>query len=278
MPVLTSHQSTQIVKGLFLGDPGSGKTGALDALLGIPDMQLRIYDFDNLLGSLVQYARKNHPEDLGRIRFQTFTDKMKVSANPVAMNGGSLNVLPATDGQPRAYANALQQLTYWKAEGEDLGPPSEWGPNVTVVIDSLTTMSQAAFRYCQYLNPAAKEPRSTYFAAQQLVLNAIQLLCSQQFNTNVLILAHVTYNQNHLDLTKGFPRSIGAALNEQIAAYFNCVLLAESQGSGSSIKRFIRTNSTGVVDLKNPISFRVPDQLPLETGLATFFQAVRSIN
>jgi hypothetical protein len=275
MPSLSSHHSTQIVKGLLLGDPGAGKTGALDALLDIPDMQIRIYDFDNLLGSLVQYASKNHPNDLDRIKYQVFTDKMKIQAQPVTMVGNSLNVMPASDGAPTAYGGAMRQLTHWKTPEEDLGPASEFGPNVTVVVDSLTTMSQAAFRYCQYMNPAAREPRTTFYAAQQLVLNAIQLLCSEQFRTNVLVLAHITYDKNHLDLTKGFPRSIGAALNEQLAAYFNCVLLAESQGSGASVKRVIRTNSTGIVDLKNPISFKVPDTLPLETGLATFFRAVR---
>jgi hypothetical protein len=78
-----------------------------------------------------------------------------------------------------------------------------------------------------------------------------------------------------MDLTKGFPKSVGKALNEEIAGNFNSVLLAESKGSGSQVKRVIRTNSTGIIDLKNPVAFKVPPELPLETGLADFFQAVK---
>jgi hypothetical protein len=50
--------------------------------------------------------------------------------------------------------------------------------------------------------------------------------------------------------------------------------MAQKRGEGTQIKRTIKTNSTGVVDLKNPVSFKIPDELPLETGLATFFQTV----
>ena len=89
----------------------------------------------------------------------------------------------------------------------------------------------------------------------------------KSFKTNVLVLAHIDYDKNQFDLTKGFPRSVGSALNTQIAPFFNCVLMAENQ-------KVIKTQSTGIVDLKNPVSFRVDKELPLESGLATFFAAV----
>lgn len=273
MPDLDAHPSNEIVKGLYMGDPGSGKTGSLTSLVKA-GYKLRIWDYDNLLGSLVSYVRKECPENIGLVKYQTFTDKFKASDMPVVMVGGNAVVQGFTKGTPDAYIKGLKQLERWKTEGEDLGDPGSWGADHVVVIDSLTSMAQAAYRYAQAMNPMAKEGRTHYFTAQQLVMNLLYTLCSKDFNVNVLVLAHIDYDKNHLDITKGFPRSIGSAINDTISANFNCVLMAESQGSGPSVKRVIRTNSTGIVDLKNPVSFKLPDSLPLETGLATFFKEV----
>jgi hypothetical protein len=279
MPSISQHQSLDLVKGLVLGDAGAGKTGGLLSLVKA-GYKLRIYDFDNLLGSLTQLVLKECPELADNVKFQTFTDKMKGVDMPLIMNGGSAKVMPFVSGTPDAFVRGLKQLNHWKytdpesKEVEDLGNPAEWGKDTIVVIDTLTTVSAAAFRYAQAMNPAGKEQQAYYFSAQQMVTNLISLLCSKDFATNVLVLAHINYDKNHMEITKGFPRSIGSALNDQIAAYFNCVLAVESQGSGAAVKRQIRTNSTGIVDLKNPVSFKVPDTLPLETGLATFFKAV----
>lgn len=271
MPNLLQHSSQKLIKGLVLGDPGSGKTGGLTSLVSA-GYKLRVYDFDNLLGSLASYVGRDCPDKASNVSFQTFTDKMKGLETPTMMAGNTVKVMPFIDGQPKAFSNAMKQLTYWKTEDEDFGKPSDFGPDTIVVIDSLTSLSTCAFRYAQAINPGARDQQTYYFTAQQLILNVIQLLCSEQFATNVLVLAHVVYDKNQFELVKGFPRSIGAALNQQIGAYFNCVLLVESSGS----KRVIRTDSTGIVDLKNPVSFRTPKELPLATGLADFFAAVLS--
>jgi hypothetical protein len=266
MPSLNDHPSLELVKGLYLGDSGAGKTGSLASLVKA-GFKVRVYDFDNLLTPLVQYVLRTCPENIGNVAYQTFTDKMKGLDTPGVMQGKVLKIMPFIDGQPRAFANAMKQLNYWKTEDEDLGAPSTWGKDSVVVIDTLTTMATAAFRYCAALNPLALEPQTTYFAAQQMVTQVLALLASDQFATNVLVLAHIDYDKNQFDLTKGFPRAIGSAMRTQIAAYFNCVLMAEDQ-------KYIRTRSTGIVDLKNPVSFRVDERLPLETGLAQFFEAV----
>lgn len=273
MPSITQHQSLEYVKGLILGDPGAGKTGSLLSLVEA-GYRLCIYDFDNLLASLVQLVLEHCPDRADQVLFQTFTDKMKGNDMPLTMVGSAMKVMPFTDGTPTAFPSAMKQLNQWKTADEDLGRPADFGQDTVVVIDSLTNMAASAFRYVQAMNPMAKEPQSYYFAAQQMLINLITLLFSEQFRTNVLVLAHVAYSENQYQITKGFPRSIGSALNSQIAAYFNCVLLVETVGQGTQIKRTIRTNSTGIVDLKNPVSFRIPDSLPIDRGLADFFKAV----
>lgn len=279
MSSLANRPSAQFIKGLVLGDSGAGKTGSLESLVRA-GYDLRIYDYDNLLDPLASQieARRSIYGDkydarLDSIKVQTFTDKMKGVSVPVVMNGGSAKVLPFTDGTPTAFVEGLKQLTHWKTAEEDLGDPAKWGPKSVVVIDTLTTLARAAYRYAQAMNPAAKETQTYYYTAQQLIMQVLSLLCSKQFETNVLVLAHVDYDKNHLDLTKGFPRSIGSALNSHIAAEFNTVLLVETVGS----KKVIKTASTGIVDLKNPISHRLPSgDLPIDSGLAAFFQAIHT--
>lgn len=273
MPGLSEHSSLDFVKALYLGDPGSGKTGSLDALVGA-GYKLRIYDFDNLLGSLVQYVLKNHPDKIDNVSYQTFTDRMEGKDLPILMMGKNARVPPFTKGIPDAFVRALKQLTRWKTETEDFGDPGAWGKDTVLVIDSLTNLGQAALHYAMAMNPTAQDGRTYYGTAQALVLNVLQLLFSEQVATNVLVLAHIDYRENELEIIKGFPRTIGAALNSQVAIYFNCVLLAQKKGEGPNIKRTIKTNSTGIVDLKNPVSFKIADELPLETGLATFFDTV----
>jgi hypothetical protein len=284
MPSLSNHEGPQLVKGLVLGDPGSGKTGSLTSLVKA-GYRLLIYDFDNLLTSLIAFVQHECPENLGNVEYQTFTDKLKGIDMPMTMAGSAMKIMPNNDGQPKAYVNAMKQLTKWNdPEGKDLGDPGALGLGTVVVIDSLTTLSNACMRYVQAMNPLAREPQAYYHAAQQLIMNMLQLLCSKDFNVNVLVLAHLAYTRRprskeaadnmtmheQLELGKGFPRSVGSALNEVIAAHFNSCLLVE-QANG---KRVIHTKSTSLVDLKNPVPFAGLDKLPIETGMATFFEAI----
>ena len=275
MGKLADAETAEFVKGLVYGDGGSGKTSALISLIEA-EYELRIWDFDNLLKPLVAMIKSRCPDRIDQVRVQTFTDKLKGVDIPLTMVGNSLKVMPNNSGTPTAYASGLKQLTRWKDGDEDLGDPATWGKETVVVIDSLTSASTAAFRYVQAMNPMAKEPQTYYFAAQQLIMNLIQLLCSESFATHVLVLAHLNYDKDKEgNILKGFPKSIGSALNTQIATSFNTALLVESFGNDG--KRQIRTRSTGLVDLKNPAVFTgLPDRLPAETGLADYFSAFRS--
>lgn len=269
MPSLSTLSSNKPLKILYLGDPGSGKTGSLDAL--VPKFKLRIIDFDNLLESLFQMVKKNHPEFLDNVQYQTFTDDLKVPNVPIMNAGGSVNAVPFYNGTPKAFINAIKATDEW----EDKSKPTEWDTTHVLVVDSLSSMSQAAFRYAWAMDPMVKDKRQVYRNAQQLVLNVVQLLGSEKIKCHVILIAHIDYQSNEFNMTKGFARTIGSALRDQIADKFNCVLMAQSVGSGTAVRREIKTVSTGIVDLKNPVSFAVKDPLPLETGLADFFAAVR---
>jgi hypothetical protein len=53
------------------------------------------------------------------------------------------------------------------------------------------------------------------------------------------------------------------------------MILAEASGSGTNVRRRIKTMPTGVIDLKMPTT-AVDKELPLETGLSTIFAELKA--
>lgn len=260
MPSLSEHQSSKFTKLILIGDSGTGKTGALNSLVGA-GYKLRILDMDNGLDTLVKLVKRDYKDKLDSIEFETLRDKYKSSA-----------MGPIVDGQPKAFTAALKLLDKW-SDGSD---PKEWGEDTILVLDSLTFFSDAAFEWAKGMNPGAKDPRQWYGAAQGAVESTLALLCSEHFHANVIVISHVSWVERPDGTMKGYPSSVGKALGPTIPSYFNSVALAQTSGSGANVKRTIQTAPTAMVDLKNPASFELAPTLPLDTGLATFFEAVRS--
>lgn len=258
MAKLSEHQSGKYTKLLFIGDSGTGKTGSLASL--VPDYDLRILDLDNGLDILKAYVKRDHPERLDSIDFETIRDKYKA------------NGFGAVVDKPSAFVNAAKLLTKWP----DDSIPSEWGEKTIFVLDSLTTLGNAALAWATGLNPSAKDGRQWYGAGQAGIENIIGLLTSEDFHANVIIITHVSYSEMQ-GQNKGYPSALGSALGPKIGKYFNTVVLAESSGSGVNVKRTIRLVPTDLIDLKTAAPFAFTDRaLPLETGMATLFAALRN--
>jgi len=265
MPSLEKHQSSDFTKLLLIGDSKAGKTGAL-ASLALKGYKLRILDFDNGLDALAQFIKAKDPKALANVEFRTLRDRLKSS--PLGT---------VVDGSATAFIEALRMLDHWRYEGVDLGVPATWGKDTIVVIDSLTFMSDAAWRFREPLVPKSKDGkydvRAVYKDAQDAIESVLALLTSENFKTNVIVISHVRYVDNPDGTKKGYPSAVGAALSPQIPRYFNSVALAQTGPGG---KRQIQTAATAMIDLANPASFKMLPTLPIETGLATFFETLRS--
>lgn len=255
MPTLDQHQSSSYTKVVYIGDSGTGKTGSLVSLLA-DDYKFKILDMDNGLDALVHYAREQCPDKLSNVEFETIRDEYKSTKSG-----------PMIRGQPKAFVGALDILTQW-SEIED--------PNTIFVLDSLSAFGRAAFEWAKGMNPLAKDPRQWYFSAQQGVESTIAMLTGEQFKMNVILISHVNYKEIIEGVHKGYVNAIGSALGPTIAKYFNTLILAESSGSGTNVRRKIKTLPTGVIDLKVP-NPKVDKELPLETGLSTLFKQLKDI-
>lgn len=267
MPDLTTYSEDKPIKLLFIGDSGTGKTGALASLVQA-GYKLRILDFDNGLDYLVKHLVKlNVPKLLSNVNYVTCTDKYKIA-------GG----MPIVSGTPKAFSNSLQLLTEWKEpDGPNLGVPASWARDTILVIDSLTFLSKACFNYTLALNGrlTAQPFQSDYGEAQRKIENLLAMLYSDAMNCHVIVTSHVSFVEGEGGLTKGYPSSIGKALSPQIPRYFNNMLQAKIKGSGTMAKRTIVTQPAGMVEVKVALpKDSIPAELPLDSGLRTFFKAI----
>jgi len=259
MASLKDHHAATITKVLYLGDSGTGKTGSLTSLVSA-GYKLRILDLDNGLDILKAFIEHECPDKLGNVDYETRRDKFK---------GGPMG--PIVDGAPKALSQSMSLMSKWS----DGTVPADWGPETVFVLDSLTGLGKAAFEWAKGMNPSAREPRQWYFTAQQALDNYISLVTSEAFKTNVIVIAHVQFQEAHDGTIRGYANSIGKAMGPIIPTYFNTMVLARSTGSGKAVKRTIETVPTSMIDLKNPAPFRVDQSLPLESGLATLFKQLK---
>jgi len=264
------HQSNDFVKLLLLGDAKSGKTGSLVSLVAA-GYHLRILDMDNLLDVLKHYILNQCPERIANVEYRTLRDKRKTTAEG-----------PIIDGLPRAFIDAMKMLDNWRYTDDaghniDLGKPAEWGPDCILVLDSLSRLCDACYDFRIPLTPKGKggefDGRAVYGDAQDAVENMLALLTSRSFATNVIVIAHGQYMDLPDGTKKIFPQGVGQKLSPKIPQYFPSYVRYKNLGG----KRTIQLESDGMIDLANPKPFAFAGKtLPIETGLADFFSALRN--
>lgn len=262
MVSLSNHKAGKFAKMLFIGDSGTGKTGALVSLMK-DGYKLRILDMDNGLDSLREWA-KQEGADLNLVDYETRRDKYKTS-----------NTGPKLAGAPTAFTSALQLLDKWP----DGTIPAEWGDRTVLVIDSLSALGKAAFEFARHMNPTAtsgkqQDGRVWYGAAQDGIEDVIAMITSEEFMANVIVISHVRIDEWG-GINKGYANVVGKALGPILPRYFNTLIQAETTGTGTNVKRQIKTLPTGLVELKTPVPFKLDAALPLGTGLSTIFKALK---
>lgn len=258
---MADHHSADTTKVLLIGDSGSGKTGSLVSLIEA-GYKLRILDLDNGLDSLVAFARHQCPDKLINVEYETRRDAYKPS--PMG---------PIISGMPKAFVDSLKLMTTWPDETK----PAEWGPEYIFIIDSLTAMGRMAFEWAKGMNPTSKDPRQWFYTAQRAVEDVIAMVSSEGFNTNVIIISHITYLELADGTQRGYPSAVGTALSKHVAKYFNTLLLCESRSSGDNVKRLIHTLPTSLIDLKNPAPFQMDKSYPIAEGMAKVFEKLRNV-
>jgi len=276
MSNLADYSTTKPIKMLLIGDSGNGKTGALASLAAM-GFNIRILDYDNGLGILPSVLKKMVAENkapanvMERITYESCLDNFKEL-------GGK--ILPV--GIPSAFPNGLKMLNKWKGkDGIDLGAVSSWGKDTILVIDSLSHMANSALVYVLGINNRSGEHpwQSDWGVAMDMVEGMLKILYSDAIKCHIIVNAHITtvgeeYDDKGKKTKEGkqFPNALGQKLPPKIGQYFNTMLKVDKEGTGSLMKRIIRTVPNDDLGIKCEI-LGLAKTLPLESGLADFFKA-----
>lgn len=275
MPQGSKHQSRKVTKLLNMGDPGSGKTGALACLLKA-GQRLVVCDYDNGLDILVNLV-KDDKEALDRLYFETFTDPLQIGPQDMII----------AKGKPKAFTDSMKALTEWKFpiepgsdETYNLGNSGDWGSDTTIVIDTLGFAAEAALRFVRQDNMHQFEKfvsQPDYGQAMGRIEGMLQLLYSDSIQCNVIVNTHITYLEDVMKGTlKGLPRALGSKLPPKVGGYFNSIVRTLTEGQGKSQKRVIKTASDIGTELKLPLApGTIPETLPIDSGLLTIFNALK---
>lgn len=266
MPKLSDPDASPFVKIMLIGDSGAGKTGALLSLVRA-GYNIRIVDMDSGVKPLAQLVRKHCPDKLGNVEYETFRDKYKSTQAGMEL-----------DGKATAYTQAAKTMDKWPS---DESRPSEWGKDYIYVVDSFTMLGRAAMAQAKFLKPTsnagrAADGRQLYGMAQEAMENFLACLFGESFATNVIVISHITDIEMNDGTRKGFPSAIGQALSRNVARYFNDLFVVETKGKGENVRRIIRTVPNAMVDAKTS-ALDIPAELPIDTGLATIFEKLRSV-
>lgn len=255
---------------LMIGNNGSGKTGAL-ASLALAGYKIRIADADNgheILKNVLTPAKD-------RKLYSKFTDAELLAARAridvetcqdfyTGKAGNLLPKLPLT-----GFSRLCKVLDDWPG----LGKPAEWGTDTVLVLDSLTLAGRYTMNHVLNLNMHLGKPAQLqHWGAAMALQEDMVAMMTASFKCHIIVMAHIAFLDADGDIAKqGFPSALGNKLPPKIGSYFNSTLHADKTPQGDKI---IRTVTKGLVNCKTSAPGKVPSVLPLETGLADYFEVL----
>lgn len=272
---MTAHPP---IKLLVIGASGSGKTGALPALLAA-GYNLRILDAD--AGSPL--VRRLAGDALPRLSTVTLTEKF------TPFNGGLFPL------NPTGWIRLCDSLRLWKGDdGVALGGVHTWTPADVLVLDTLTTTSNLA--YYHYRKMAGREQGSEdgklwqrdIGGAQHLIRKLMDMLHGVDVPCNVVVNCHINRTlpdgtqPTDLDLEHaraekrslrlgGYPKMVGSKASKDIPIYFGNMLYLRGTGKDA----LFHTTPIDDIDVKTIAPGTVKRTYKQATGLAEFFADVR---
>lgn len=273
---------------MVLGYPGTAKTGSLASLINA-GYKIRMLDFDGNIEPLLTYV---DPKFFPNVDVVHLADKLRQ---------GERYIEP--DGIPTAFQRGLKLMDSWKyKDGDvevDLGRSKDWGPDTVVVVDSLTSLGDAAFRRAMVLQN--KTPgnitQQVWMLAMQEQNAFIEKLTNPDNRHHVIVLSHLKMispkdiakdddtmtkelkeKAAELIPTRLYPSALGQNLPPIIGGHFPTIVLAESEFTprGEAIRK-LKTKPRPELDLKVP-SPTVEKSYDVTDGMLKIFDLITAGN
>lgn len=275
-------------RGIHIGWPGSGKTGAL-ASLADAGYKIRVLDYDGNFQPLIGYV---DPRALPNIDIVTLQDRLR--------NGDKYMEVV---GIPEAFNNGLRMMQEWKYKDEEtgeetnLGKSAEWGLDTVVVVDTLTALAKAAKNRAMKMNnkTPANMTSAVWGHAVADVTNFLELLKAERNGFHLIINSHKQILGPQDFVAQGDDDVVKEKKLEMIAdgmipprIYPIGVTKPSSQsvhGMVPTMLEFVKTTKLGKdvrlintmagpeIDVKIPVK-GLKSSYPIETGLIEIFRAM----
>lgn len=264
-----------LLRAIAQGEPGTGKTGSVAALLDA-GYRVILADFDHNPEPLQVFAK-----DAGdRLQIVTFADEL--SSGGMDTKGDIKQV---------GAVSAIRRFTKFLTVGNPaLGAPKTWGADTVFVLDSLSSLADSAMRLALKLNGGVTREGSHIGILAGEVEDAMQMFMAPSMQCHRILVAHLklispkpdsTYNDQTdlqkqvlreraaLEETAYFPNLPGVQVARTIARMFSTALLYALTDKGQLV---IHTKPIKGYTIKVPCA--VGDQLPIESGLLTIMKAL----
>lgn len=280
------------LKLMISGFPKSGKTGSIVALLDA-GFEVGLLDFDGNPDPLLSFTK---PEMLNNLSIVTCQDILGFGQGPTQKGKEFVQI----QNEPTALRKGLLALNNWtKADPEhDWGPVRSWGTNRVLVLDSLTSMGDAAFERIRFINNRGRGTTydSDFGAAMDDQSATLAKLMSSEYHCHVICMAHLkmigpklermtkddsadlveiktTLSKNNIDNipTRLYPSALGRALPPMILRHCPASIIAEARDD----KRVFITKPRADIAADIGVPGRLAkDILPIESGLLDIMEAV----
>lgn len=281
MASLASLAGKRRARVMLVGWPKAGKTGSLVALANA-GYKLRVLSFAEKMDPFYAFAKPDADIDIIEVADELAGKDRKIELK----------------GQPTAFRQALKMLDHWRYTDEngqevDLGRSRNWGPDTVLVVDSLTSMGDAALRNVLFRNNRNGRAWDSDIGEAMSDQDAFaEKLASETNGFHVILISHLKFvgpndvRKGEEDITKQikealaevvptriYPSALGRQLPPKIGRHFPTIILAENKAMGGLTKRVLITQPRPELDLGVPAK-DVPKELPLETGMLDIFERI----
>jgi hypothetical protein len=269
---------------MLIGYPGTAKTGSL-ASLANAGFKLRIENFDGNLDPLID---RINPAMLKNVDSVLLEDAITMGAQ-----------YTEASGIPEAFAKGVRLMDNWKYKedgGEvDLGRSKDWGLDTILVLDSITSMGEAAKRRATKLSNKTSDTVTdrVWNLAITEQANYLDKLSSAANGFHVIVIAHLkmisprdvrkgdsdiakAVKQEIADMlpTRLYPNVLGWQYPQVAMADWPIVIEATREIKGNAVKYALNLTPRSELDLKYPGVETIGPKLDISDGMLKVFRAL----
>lgn len=271
MPSLATYRTASPVKILVMGHTGTGKTSLLASLLRAGYF-LAIADLENKMAAFAQFCEaRGLGEQMARqTDVQTLTQSYGVATFG---NTPQLGI----HGAPSVWPQFQHLLGNWPGAG----PIEAFGPEVVLVIDSFSELSQAVYLHMERINVGSRTGEAHGLQvtgkAQDALDGLLKHLTAASVRCNIVIIGHIAAGAfTEFATGRWWMEAPGKALGPKIPRRFDWVVQTEAQSvPGQRAAYVVHTAPRPGLDLKVPGGNVVPAVISSDIALAALFEIGR---